>query len=193
MLGGEPTLYPGLAQLIRFAKKTGLITTLYSNGRKFADKEFANAIKKAGVDFVNISVQSASPRMHDSTTQVKGSLEETFSGIANCVNEKLNVRLMTVLAHKNVKTYESLIKKFLPINPLFVFFREVPAINCRAEKILPNRESARVIEKIFKYCKRKKAKAHFYPRMPLENFNRQILKEMIEEKAISNSCYEISR
>lgn len=56
ILGGEPTLYPHLFELIEFLKKQGLrrvgITT---NGIKLKDKQFFEDLLWTGVNFINIS------------------------------------------------------------------------------------------------------------------------------------------
>lgn len=60
ILGGEPTLYPGLFELIRFLRsdcglrKVGLTT----NGIKLRDADFLDSLVGTGIDFVNISYHS---------------------------------------------------------------------------------------------------------------------------------------
>lgn len=56
ILGGEPTLYPHLFELIDFLKKSGLRKFgLTTNGIRLKDHEFFVKLIKSGINFINIS------------------------------------------------------------------------------------------------------------------------------------------
>ena len=56
ILGGEPTLYPHLFELIDFLKESGLRKFgLTTNGIKLKDHEFFVKLVKSGINFINIS------------------------------------------------------------------------------------------------------------------------------------------
>jgi len=58
LTGGEPTLHPDLPEIISMVRDSGLQVKLITNGQKTADRKFLAALKKAGLDSINVSIQS---------------------------------------------------------------------------------------------------------------------------------------
>ncbi|KPK98810.1 MAG: hypothetical protein AMJ95_02385 [Omnitrophica WOR_2 bacterium SM23_72] len=56
--GGEPTLREDLPIIIREIKKRKFIVTILSNGKKLVDKSYVNKLKKAGLDNVQLQLDS---------------------------------------------------------------------------------------------------------------------------------------
>ncbi len=82
--GGEPTLWRGLFDTLRFAKKTGFgEISLNTNGRMLCYKDFAKELAAAGCTEVNISLFSADEKTHDGITGVQNSWAQAVSGIEN--------------------------------------------------------------------------------------------------------------
>jgi len=87
LTGGEPTLHPDFFRLLAYFRKRlpGIGITLLSNGRRFADKGFADRfLKIAGPPFtVAVAVHGASAPGHDKVAGVKGAFKETVAGLDN--------------------------------------------------------------------------------------------------------------
>ncbi len=82
--GGEPTLYPGLARAVAFARKSGFtLIQAISNGMKFADAAFAREIAGAGLNLAKVSLHGVDAATHDRLTGVKGSFELALEGMSN--------------------------------------------------------------------------------------------------------------
>ena len=62
--GGEPTLRPDLEELVRTAHDLGLYTSLITSAHRLAKERLA-ALKRAGLDHVQISVQAADAGLSD--------------------------------------------------------------------------------------------------------------------------------
>ncbi len=99
--GGEPTLIPFLPKLISHAEKLGMITGLNTNGRRLKDKAFVNELIKAGLDHVQITLESHDAEIHDRITAAKGAWEETTAGIKNALASPLFVMTNTTLLRSN--------------------------------------------------------------------------------------------
>lgn len=172
LLGGEPTLYPQLFEVIVLAKKYNFKVTLYSNGRKLSDESFVKKLKELGLDFVNFSIQSGNryAEKHDKTVNVKGAWLETKKGIENCYKYDLKINIQTVLTHSNLKIYKEIIDEF-PYANLFVYYRQIPSVilNCNFfdQKVISNKETREIYKKIHIYSKTKAIKSYFFSRMPL--------------------------
>lgn len=99
--GGEPTLYNGLVELVSYAENLGLITGLNTNGRKLADKGFLDSLVEAGLDHVQITLESHDPGIHDQMVMAKGAWAETVSGLKNVLASRLYVMTNTTLLTHN--------------------------------------------------------------------------------------------
>jgi radical SAM protein with 4Fe4S-binding SPASM domain len=103
--GGEPTLREDLPELLVYAQNKGLVTGLISNGRRLKDKAYVDVLEKAGLDFVQITVESHKPQIHDKMTGAKGSWKETVAGIKNAVQSQIYVSTNTTLSKHNAPEF----------------------------------------------------------------------------------------
>jgi radical SAM protein with 4Fe4S-binding SPASM domain len=103
--GGEPTLREDLPELLLHAQNSGMVTGLVSNGRRLKDKAYVETLEKAGLDFVQITLESHKPKIHDMITAAKGSWKETVAGIKNAVQSKIYVTTNTTLSKYNATDF----------------------------------------------------------------------------------------
>ena len=99
--GGEPTLRQDLPELISYAQQTGLVTGLNTNGRKLSDPAYLAGLVKAGLDHVQITLESNRPDVHDEMVRANGAWEQTVLGIQNVVKSKLYMMTNTTLLENN--------------------------------------------------------------------------------------------
>lgn len=104
--GGEPLIRDDIVQLISAADEftTGLIT----NGTLLADK--AEELVAASLDFCQVTIESAEPKIHDKMTGVSGSWEKTVAGIKAAVRAGLSVSTNTTLTKSNAYGFLSLME-----------------------------------------------------------------------------------
>jgi radical SAM protein with 4Fe4S-binding SPASM domain len=98
--GGEPTLFPGLCELIRCAGRLGLVSGLNTNGRRLADPDFTAALARAGLLHVQITLESCRAEVHDSLTGAP-SFAETVAGIRSALSAGLHTLTNTTLTCRN--------------------------------------------------------------------------------------------
>ncbi|MEM3642182.1 MAG: radical SAM protein, partial [Candidatus Bathyarchaeia archaeon] len=103
--GGEPTLRKDLPQLLLYAQNNGMVTGLVTNGRKLKDKAYVETLEKAGLDFVQVTIESHKPKIHDLMTTTKGSWRETVAGIKNAVQTQIYVTTNTTLSKHNAADF----------------------------------------------------------------------------------------
>ena len=58
LTGGEPTLHPGLPELIRIARAAGIAPRVITNGQRTADRVYLEELLAAGLEHVHVSLQS---------------------------------------------------------------------------------------------------------------------------------------
>ena len=99
--GGEPTLVDGLTDLIRTATGLGLVTGLNTNGRRLSDRPLAASLREAGLDHVQITLESHRPAVHNAMTGA-ASYDETIAGIQNALAVGLHTITNSTLTRRNM-------------------------------------------------------------------------------------------
>lgn len=101
LTGGEPTLHAdGLIDLLEHCRDTTpwLQLHLLSNGRRFADFDFAARYASVGHPdiMVGIPVYAPEPGLHDFVVQASGAFDETIHGILNLASlgQRIEIRIV---------------------------------------------------------------------------------------------------
>lgn len=122
--GGEPTLLGDhFLRLVREMREHLPATSLHilSNGRRFADLEFARAY--AAVDhpdaMLGIPIYAASSQIHDYVVQADGAFDETVRGILNLKTFGQQVEVRVVI-HRQNYTHLPALAEFIARNLTFV-------------------------------------------------------------------------
>jgi radical SAM protein with 4Fe4S-binding SPASM domain len=104
--GGEPTLRNDLVELIEHSRE--FVTGLVTNGRKLAS--LAGALNRAELDYVQVSLESHLPEIHDKMVGVSGAWQETRNGITAALKNNLSVITNTTLTKDNLALFPDLIQ-----------------------------------------------------------------------------------
>ena len=102
--GGEATLRDDLPELIRHAESNGQITGLNTNARRLADARYVQRLVDAGLDHVQVTVESCDEQIHDEMMRLKGAFKQTIAGLKNALATKLYVMTNTTMLRTNVHT-----------------------------------------------------------------------------------------
>jgi radical SAM protein with 4Fe4S-binding SPASM domain len=103
--GGEPTLREDLPELLAYAQHKGIVTGLITNGRRLKDPAYVATLEKSGLDFVQVTLESYKPKIHDAMTGAEGSWKETVVGIKNAVKSEIYVSTNTTLSKHNAEDF----------------------------------------------------------------------------------------
>jgi radical SAM protein with 4Fe4S-binding SPASM domain len=102
--GGEPTMYPDLPELIAYAEEKGQITGLNTNARRLSDPDYLEKLVKAGLDHVQITLESSDQQVHDHMVSHQGAFLQTVRGLKNALASQLFVMTNTTMLRDNVHT-----------------------------------------------------------------------------------------
>ena len=83
--GGEPTIHPDFIPIVKEASRRGIYTAVATNGLAFASESFTDKALKAGLNYVEVSLDSTDPKVHDEFRGIKGAWELAVKGIKNVV------------------------------------------------------------------------------------------------------------
>ncbi|HSJ53312.1 MAG TPA: radical SAM protein [Anaerolineae bacterium] len=107
--GGEATLRPDLVELVQYAENVGLVTGLQTNGRRLRDRAYLDQMLLAGLDHVQITLESHDPAIHDNMVGAAGAWQETVDGIRAVVNADVYMMTNTTITTENVDGIEETI------------------------------------------------------------------------------------
>ncbi len=100
--GGEATLRDDLVELVAYAEGLGLVTGLLTNGRRLSDAGLVRALVEAGLDHVQITLESHAEEVHDGMVGAVGAWRETVQGVRNVLAAGLYATTNTTLTRENV-------------------------------------------------------------------------------------------
>ncbi|HHN81476.1 MAG TPA: radical SAM protein, partial [Methanomicrobia archaeon] len=99
--GGEPLMRPDFYDIAAYASRKNIYTAIATNGT-LIDKNVAKKVKKAGIRYVEISIDGADPATHDSFRGVDGAWEKAVEGIKNCKNMGLMTAIASTATTSNI-------------------------------------------------------------------------------------------
>jgi radical SAM protein with 4Fe4S-binding SPASM domain len=102
--GGEPTLQDDLPELVAHAEKNGQITGLNTNARRLSDPAYVEKLVAAGLDHIQITVESNDAEVHDRMVGAKGAFLQTIKGLKNTLKSPLFVMTNTTMLRTNAHT-----------------------------------------------------------------------------------------
>jgi radical SAM protein with 4Fe4S-binding SPASM domain len=102
--GGEPTLRDDLPDLISHAEKNGQITGLNTNARRLSDPRYVEQLVAAGLDHVQITLESNDAGVHDGMVRTRGAFAQTVKGLQNALASPLYVMTNTTMLRTNALT-----------------------------------------------------------------------------------------
>lgn len=110
--GGEPLMKKDILNILNYANKKNIRSTLSTNGT-LLDKDICRFLKKINLGYVGISLDGIGTS-HDEFRGVKGAFDSSLKGIRNCmeVNQKVGLRFtITKSNYKDLKDIFYLIKE----------------------------------------------------------------------------------
>ncbi len=102
--GGEVTLRNDLPELIHHAESNGQITGLNTNARRLSDEKYLQKLVDAGLDHVQVTVESCNESVHDEMMRAKGAFRQTMEGLMNVLESNLYLMTNTTMLRTNVHT-----------------------------------------------------------------------------------------
>jgi radical SAM protein with 4Fe4S-binding SPASM domain len=101
LTGGEPTLHPDLPAIVRYADGLGQIVGMNSNGRKLADPRLVETLAEAGLNHVQITLESCRAEVHDGMVGRPGAFDQTVAGIEQALAGGIHTITNTTLTLHN--------------------------------------------------------------------------------------------
>lgn len=102
LFGGEPLLLGNdIIKLVKHASDKGLSVSIDTNAVD-SSKDLINNLSNAGINNINISIDSADEKKHDSLRGITGTFANAVECIKNCVEMKIPCVLSTYASKENI-------------------------------------------------------------------------------------------
>ncbi len=88
--GGEPSVRADIGDILRYARRQGLIIHLMTNATRITPS-FADLLHEVGVDQINVSIYGATETVYERMTAVPGSYQQFRQGLLNLAAAALPV------------------------------------------------------------------------------------------------------
>jgi radical SAM protein with 4Fe4S-binding SPASM domain len=129
--GGEPLARRDFFELAAYAKKRIGYVSIASNGTLIT-RDNAKRIKDAGIDYAEISIDGATPEVHDDFRGIPKAYERAMNGVKNCIEEGIDTCIATVLHRDNLAEIGKLISLTKQLGARFMHFNYIPTGRAKA-------------------------------------------------------------
>ena len=129
LTGGEPLLRPDFKDIYLYAKKKGVLLTLFTNGT-LINPGIADFLAEWRPFSIEITLYGATEKTYEAITRIPGSYRRCMNGIMLLLKRNLPLKLKTVAIRQNV--YEIPVMKSYA-EGLGLDFRFDPLINARID------------------------------------------------------------
>jgi radical SAM protein with 4Fe4S-binding SPASM domain len=110
--GGEPSVRPDIGDILRHARRQGLMSHLMTNATRITPS-FTDLLQEAGVSQVNVSIYGATEAVYEGMTGVPGSYRQFRQGLLNLAAAALPVVVrmpVTTVNYEEIQACRQLIE-----------------------------------------------------------------------------------
>ena len=104
--GGEPMLHPQFCEILRYARKKDLIIHVLSN-LTVLNEDIVSVLADVDIHYLQTSVYSMDPEVHDGITSSPGSFQKTMRGIRSMREHDIPLKINTPVMKENFRTWET--------------------------------------------------------------------------------------
>ncbi|NLH38753.1 MAG: radical SAM protein [Elusimicrobia bacterium] len=104
IIGGEPTVYPELAEIIKIASRIGYpVIQIVTNGQMLKDFNYIRMLKDAGLNTITFSIHSDNNKIHDKIVGINGAFNNIMMAIYNAIKLDIYITVGTAINALNYK------------------------------------------------------------------------------------------
>lgn len=190
LIGGEPTIYPHLIELIQYIKSFGMKVRIASNGKKFKDKSFTQQIVGLEVDGINISIKGVTEEEYISNTHQVG-LRDMIEGYHNLVHLGFEPSISYVITTNQNIAFDEFVRLLLDekLNNLVIQFEKPSLSTDNISKTMDIRDMANFTSYIFSVLEESGINYTLELSFPLCLIDKKILEKMLDKGRISTCCH----
>ena len=174
--GGEPLLREDLEELIDYANKKGIQTRIQTNAFTLSEERIRSLLS-AGLTSIEISLDGANPKTHDTFRRLEGSFQHTVDAISILVNKNALLQVDSVITTMNLNEIPQIISLLYQFGVRRIFLMRLIS----AGRALDNRslyptpeEYIRLLRQVYELDQKIPDMFIFYPNLPASYYERSI-------------------
>lgn len=185
--GSDPLEYKKIIPMLKCIKKMGFNSIkIATHGKNLSNFEFAKKIVLSGADIFTIPIYGSNNLIHESVSGIKGSFEETISGIENIKKLNKKIAISCLVLEQNKNNLIDILKLGTKYNVMNFCFNMTYLVKDDSNYIIPVKDIGKYMANFFKYIIKTKANISFneFPYCVFTNIDSEIL---INSNKIFNS------
>lgn len=197
LIGGEPTLYKNLDQVVKKIKENDIKCGIVTNGLKLADKDYLKKLMELGIDSFSISLKGENEKVFKQVSGYDG-FYKVMQAIKNCSEENASFSVSMVLTNDNIPSFINGLdaaQKF-GAKSFHLSFCYDFNMNSVVKNPLALDEIVTLPEKFQScyddLCKRINNRFSLFQTLPLCLWDEQFIKKMIDDKKVTSICQLLS-
>jgi radical SAM protein with 4Fe4S-binding SPASM domain len=189
--GGEPLIHPDFFPVLEKMVNKGMHIGAASNGT-IINEEMAERLKLKGLNYIEISLDSTHPEVHDEFRGHKGAWEKTVEGIKNCVEAGLFTGVAMTVTKNTMNEIDNMLDLTKELGAQrFIHFNFIPA--GRGPKIIDQDLSPSDRENVLKKLSKRRRTAGFEVLSTSPQYARVCLQQSLGKSIDPNTLYVESR
>ncbi len=149
LTGGDPMKRGDLAHIVAHGTRLGLSMARTPNATPLVTEERLAQLRDAGLVRLAISIDSATPAVHDGYRGVRGSHARSLEILASARRLGLGTQINTTVTRDNVHELEAMAEAFAPLDiDLWSVFFVVPTGRARLDVMLDAEATERALERL---------------------------------------------
>lgn len=198
LIGGEPTIYPNLLELIEYSRSKNMRCGFVTNGIALKDKALVLALIEKGMKSFSVSLKGEN---QDAFLSITGcdAFDTVRSGVENCLRSGATVTISMVLTKDNIPGFLEAVKVFSDLGVSNFRFSFCYEFNTSDEyhMYLSDADPREVIRKFVEaYPQLDKLTNHrftLFQSYPMCLWDPQIIEQMRMKKQLSSVCQLLTK
>lgn len=155
LIGGEPTLYRRLNEVMQCGTDHGITMLTMTNGSIFSKRESLKAALKSGLGGYTVSIEGPTDESHDSMTRRKGSFKQSIQALKNGLEMHADVASISTISQLNKDSVIEIYENMRAIGILTIIFNVCTTSLCGNNTgcLIPMTEAAEKLKILFSHVK----------------------------------------
>lgn len=192
LIGGEPTLYKHLIEIINYANERSILPVMVTNGVRFSDKDFCKRVLDAGLKKVTISLKGTSEEQYVKLTSSKG-FTKMIKGVENLRSLGIEPSFEITIVKEYLDNLEELFTELANIGVNHLTVDLVSPIitdnQIDAPSVPDPFELAKAVNRIYYSVDSSAINYVIYMTIPFCLLNPEVLQGLKDEDRLMSSCH----